>query len=637
MSRLINAYTDLALDLKELNLADSLLALNLETPSINNLFDDHQQRMYGMSDIESFYRVGKLFYSKYQNDNDLLNLIKSKKALEQALSLVYNKKRLRFQVNDEIVKNHHYFKVASHCIKTTYFLYNKTNETSYVKDAFIMYEHIKGDNIHYAKWNSSAIKFGEIQDSIRIQDALISRQINYLQSKLVSSKIKFSHKEIMNLQNKLISLKDKYDSLITHLEQNYPEYYNLKYNFNVLSIEEVQQKLKSNEALIEYFNGEDQTYVFTITKYTASFQSIPLVDNKEIEEFRKALTPNFEQKNPSQAYRDYTNLAYELFKKILATPLKNIDTTKVNTLRIIPDGLLGLVPFETLITQPVNTKVDDYGNLPYLFKKYNISYGYSATSMFMFKDQNRKMSASQVLAFAPSEATSSPSAKIASLAPLKWNLQEVLNLNNYFNHYTSTGDKATEAAFKEKIKDYPIAHLAMHAIIDDEDPMYSKLLFAPSKDTLEDGMLHTFELYNMRLNTLMVVLSACNTGSGKLQKGEGVMSLARAFAYAGSPSVVMSHWAVDDKSTAELMKYFYKHLSKGESKDAALRLAKLDFLKNSSPIYHHPYYWNNFVVMGDPVPVVDAPYWWKVITFLFIITFFAIILGISDRHKILKR
>lgn len=247
------------------------------------------------------------------------------------------------------------------------------------------------------------------------------------------------------------------------------------------------------------------------------------------------------------------------------------------------------------------------------------------------------MSASQVLAFAPSKATSSPSVKTASLAPLKWNLQEVLSLNNYFNHYTSTGDKATEAAFKEKIKDYPIAHLAMHAIIDDEDPMYSKLLFAPSKDTLEDGMLHTFELYNMRLNTQMVVLSACNTGSGKLQKGEGVMSLARAFAYAGSPSVVMSHWAVDDKSTAELMKHFYKYLSKGKSKDAALRLAKLDFLKNSSPIYHHPYYWNNFVVMGDPAPVVDPPYWWKVTTLLFFIIFFAITLSITDHRKILKR
>ena len=104
----------------------------------------------------------------------------------------------------------------------------------------------------------------------------------------------------------------------------------------------------------------------------------------------------------------------------------------------------------------------------------------------------------------------------------------------------------------------------------------------------------------------MAVLSACNTGYGKLIKGEGIMSLARAFSYAGCPSVVMSHWQVDDKSTSELMELFYKELSEGKAKDEALRLAKLEYLKHSNITTSHPFYWSSFVVIGSTNPITET-------------------------------
>lgn len=135
--------------------------------------------------------------------------------------------------------------------------------------------------------------------------------------------------------------------------------------------------------------------------------------------------------------------------------------------------------------------------------------------------------------------------------------------------------------FKLSSRDYRVLHLAMHAIVDDTNPMHSKLVFTQKQDSVEDNFLHAYEIYNMNIPAQMTVLSACETGYGKLAKGEGIMSLGRAFAYAGCPSVVMSHWAVNDASTAKLMEYFYKYLSYGEAKDRALQLAKLEFFRKS--------------------------------------------------------
>ena len=116
----------------------------------------------------------------------------------------------------------------------------------------------------------------------------------------------------------------------------------------------------------------------------------------------------------------------------------------------------------------------------------------------------------------------------------------------------------------------------------------------------------------MNFNAEMVVLSACNTGYGKLYTGEGAMSLAKAFAYAGCNSVVMSHWAAEDRSTSDIMQLFYKNLLNGDNKDVSLRKAKLAFLQTGDPKRLSPAYWNNFVVTGDvrPIPTTKFQWYW---------------------------
>jgi CHAT domain-containing protein len=169
-------------------------------------------------------------------------------------------------------------------------------------------------------------------------------------------------------------------------------------------------------------------------------------------------------------------------------------------------------------------------------------------------------------------------------SPLPGASEEVENISSHIKTTAFADYLAQENTFKEQAPDFDILHLAMHTIINDSLPMFSKLVFSkPDENTTDDGFLNTYEIYNMKLSARMAVLSACETGSGKLQKGEGVMSLARGFIYAGCPAIVMTLWQVEDKSGSEIMGNFYSYLSKGKRKDVALRMAKLKHLDLSDP------------------------------------------------------
>ena len=190
-----------------------------------------------------------------------------------------------------------------------------------------------------------------------------------------------------------------------------------------------------------------------------------------------------------------------------------------------------------------------------------------------------------------------------SLIRLPWAEAEVRECSRWIRGRTYCMDAATEARFKRLAPESRIVHLATHAIVDDQNPLFSKLIFTQDTTSSEDGYLNTLELYSMDLSTDMVVLSACNTGYGKLVRGEGIMSLARGFMYAGSPSVIMSLWPVDDGATARLMSDFYSGLASGLTKDAALRRAKLNFLEDAETLKVDPFYWAGFISVGDTAPI----------------------------------
>ena len=192
-----------------------------------------------------------------------------------------------------------------------------------------------------------------------------------------------------------------------------------------------------------------------------------------------------------------------------------------------------------------------------------------------------------------------------NLTELAYTQDEINSAATYFGQSELfTSENASEENFKLLSGKYQVLHLAMHAIVDQQNPLLSKLIFSQA-DTLspEDGYLLAREIYDLNLNADLAVLSACNTGFGKHVSGEGVMSLGHAFAFAGCPSIVMSLWPAQDQATARLMNLFYDGLSNGLSKDQALRKAKIQYLATTNDLFVHPFYWANFIVQGNPEPL----------------------------------
>jgi len=229
---------------------------------------------------------------------------------------------------------------------------------------------------------------------------------------------------------------------------------------------------------------------------------------------------------------------------------------------------------------------------------------------FKERDKVRKKPSKGFLAIAPSYNPQIIKDSFG-LSVLRYNKEEAQKAAGYFRGKMLLSEEATKPNFLRVASKFNILHLAMHAQMNDEQPMLSNLLLSSSMEE-EDQSLYTYELYGLDLTAELTVLSACNTGAGKMVRGEGIMSLARAFQYAGCPNIITSLWTVDDQSTAELMDLFYEALVQDQNKGHALKIAKQRYLEQADPLFSHPFYWAGFILIGDNQPVsrvVNFPSW----------------------------
>lgn len=170
----------------------------------------------------------------------------------------------------------------------------------------------------------------------------------------------------------------------------------------------------------------------------------------------------------------------------------------------------------------------------------------------------------------------------------------------YPNAKVFTRGKAQESAFVKEAGKYRYLHLASHAFFNDASPMLSSIVLATPADSSQDGYLTAREIFDLRLNADLVVLSACNTARGEKRSGDGIVGLSWALFAAGAPAQVVSQWSVDDRATATLMTRFYGNMKAGQSKGLALRNASASLRKpGNDPKWKHPYYWAPFIILGD--------------------------------------
>lgn len=401
------------------------------------------------------------------------------------------------------------------------------------------------------------------------------------------------------------------------IRSKFPAFEALRQSAQAIDYDQVQDNLVEDEVLLSYFLGDSAFYGFAITSEDGltSFSSseVPTLTFR-IEEFRRSIEAlPHARMDPTRARQRHIDAGQALYQ-LLLEPFGQKMLSKKSWI-VIPDGALALVPFEALFEQvPPDAQYED---IPYLVYEHDINQQFSAAIWLM--NNEVESGESPYAGFAPQydkeliamvDGDNQFSSIRGDLKPLAHTADEVRGAAQLFEGQAII-DGATETYFEDYANDSEILHLAMHALLDDEDPLHSRLIFDSRNDALNDGELNLWEVFQMDLNAKLVVLSACNTGAGKLQRGEGIESLARGFRFAGVPSLVTSLWQVDDQSTQEIILPFFENLSGGETKSKSLQKAKVDYLSTCTPDKAHPFYWAPLTSIGDNSPMKFGPSTWQ--------------------------
>ncbi|MDM8003778.1 MAG: CHAT domain-containing protein [Bacteroidota bacterium] len=402
------------------------------------------------------------------------------------------------------------------------------------------------------------------------------------------------------------------DSLNRIFEEQYPSYYNLKYRNEVTSLMDVDRVIGRRTNLLSYILTADKLYIFVVNSRRTEVvvRDIDSTFFSSLQRFREMLSSKPQTTVSRAPFNDYMDLAYNLYR-ILIEPAEPYLTG--DRIVVSPDNILSYIPFETLVTEEFRSPELYYRDAPFALKKYRFSYIYSVTLSSESERVTRRFR-NNLMAFAPSyDGMVLDDTLMASWPGMKGGIRDlpnaILEAEDAVRQCGGTaflGEDALESTFKAEARNYDIIHLSMHTLVDDRQPAFSKMLFSPGDKQGNDGMLNTYEVYSLPLRAMMVVLTSCNTGTGMLVNGEGILSLARGFLYAGSRSAVMSMWEVEDSSSPEVIRGFYKNLRSGQAKSSALRSARIRFLSTADQARSHPYFWSALVIYGD-----DTPLWFN--------------------------
>lgn len=351
--------------------------------------------------------------------------------------------------------------------------------------------------------------------------------------------------------------------------------------------------------LLEYVVTQDRTYLFAISKSASPGRNKIDVKVYAIAVTGKALSTAAEEFRKQLASRDigFRQAARRLYD-LLVRPAQN-ELQGKNHVVIVPDGALWELPFQAL-----QAAADRY-----LIEDAAISYAPSLSALREMRKQRRTYGESATLLAFGNPALSNETLernriarrdeKLEPLPEAEKEVKELAQLYGAENSRIYIGAAAREDLLKAEAGKFKVLHIAAHGILNDANPLYSRLVLAQGM-TREDGLLEAWEIMKLELRADLVVLSACNTARGRIGAGEGVIGLTWALFVAGSPTTVVSQWKVDSASTSLLMTDFHRNLKNIKattSKAEALRAASLKMLQSSQ--YRHPFYWAGFVVIGN--------------------------------------
>ncbi|MCB0564942.1 MAG: CHAT domain-containing protein [Phaeodactylibacter sp.] len=476
-------------------------------------------------------------------------------------------------------------------LHTLYHLYQQTGDTLFFDQALAFSEKNKALSVLENLNQLYARSFSGVPDAVVEAERQLLEEIEFY-SNLVKRNRGYEADSLLAAWEGLIFEKRlQQDSLLNRIETQYPRYYQMKHGFQLSAVGPLQQELLSpGETLLEYFWGDDVLFVFLLTREKRQFFCLPA---HQLADRILAVCQAVVRREPA-----FYQLSHELYKTLIQPLEPYIEGSK---LAIVPDNILARLPFELLLYEPVSGEGLLQAQHAYLLKKYAIRNLFSANVALQARHQTAMTPANRaILALAPSFDAETASVESSGFANLPGARSELDSLEAAYQGLFLRGEDATEANFRKYCRSYGIYHIATHTEIDQRLPSASHFLMKEGAG--EDGRLYVYELYNMRLDADLAVLSSCNTGTGEIKAGEGSASLAHAFAYAGCSDIVMSLWPVKDRTTPVLVKRYYDNMAAGMDRCEALRQAKLYYLEYDE-LFAHPYYWSGFLYMGSRAPL----------------------------------
>ena len=514
------------------------------------------------------------------------------------------------------------------------------NQEEGIAYAFEVAEKSKANLLLAAVRNTQIQDYGVPDSLIDLEQDIKFQLINLAERRYEATKSKKATKKI---DHDIAQYNKDLENLNQVLKRDFPSYFSLKNDRSVDNNDEIKSRLSENQVFVEYFIGEKNSYAFFMSK-EQDLQVINIPINRMeltnlVQDFMQSIyLPYIDKNNPavqksqdkySEKHTDavYAKNGYILYDLLLRPVIATMDT-EISKLQIIPDDVLNYLPFDALLQAevPLN-KVGYYENTndyQYLATTHQISYCYSGTLLGLMQSETAAIAPkSELLIFEGLGFKNQTKSICDFFASMKF--------TKPFAHLL--GASSNKENLMAQGKEFQYLHFSAHGIINNERPYQSHLQLRPSESNQNDSLLQLQTIYGLDLPAQMIILSACDAGVGPLQKGQGLISLARGFAYSGAKSLVTTLWSVNIGASNELMTNFYKYLSEGERKDEALFYAKKELIERDGTI--RPFHWAGFVPIGN-MAAVDMPLPLSRIVFAAVLGIFSLLLCVYFYRSFLK-
>ncbi len=589
-------------------------------PPIGNI-----QEAYSLQYVHHKARIFRDYF--LFEDHRLQNI---EAAMEHATWAIEVMKQLRFNTNVDYAKlsRGKQFKMAYLiALEVGHTFYKKTKDFKVLENVFSFVEQAKSAQLLTAiktqMTHLQSFISADMQKEERIlKEKLIAMNKEIEQERALHKTTNSGEARIRDLQTKLLEIQKEYDNLMEELKNKHPEYYQFKYDTKTIIISAFQTLLEEKELLLEYSIYENKLFVFAISRDTVLFEEVELTSNinELVDAFQEAIVLG--------SLKQYVVAAQDLYA-VLFQPIEGALEGKEKLL-IVPDDALHRLSFDALLLPQPSDKGTHFAELPYLICQFEVQYHYSATLIGMahrkkqagFSKQmidgflgvapvrfNKRMKTTHGYMLKSNKngrniVLKSGGSQQAALLDLEETEAEVKTVYEFFEEKGKEAvglfyDMASKDNLLQYIADYKHILLSTHGFADTENSVLAGLNLYVDRDENriipEDSKLYISDVMNLQLKADLVVLSACESGIGKLHRGEGMMALHRAFLYAGASNIVYSLFNVPEDSTRQLVETLFRYILEGDNYGAALRKAKLDLINDGAM---EPMDWAGFALVG---------------------------------------